>query len=96
MYRIRIKNYFSLCTSAKVYFLEKFLHRYGFYFRKDENDVDLLIFGFSNFDYRALDLVVDSAKSFLKDFCFFCADCGNEIQFEVEKDKNASSIDLLP
>lgn len=84
MYRIRIKNYFSLCTSAKDSFLEKFLHRYGFYFRKDENDVDLLIFGFSNLDYRALDLVVDAAKSFFN--CFLCADCLNEIQFEIEKD----------
>lgn len=87
MYRIRIKNYFSLCTTAKDSFLENFLHRYGFYFRKDENDVDLLIFGFSNLDFRVLDLVVDSAKFFLKDFCFLCADCRNEIQFEVEKDK---------
>ena len=87
MYRIRVKNYFSLCASAKDAFLEKFLHRYGFYFRKDENNVDLLIFGFSSLDYRALDLVVDSAKFFLKDFCFLCADCGNEVQFEVEKDK---------
>lgn len=87
MYRIRIENYFSLCTSAQVFFLEKFLHRYGFYFRKDKNDVDLLIFGFSNFDYRALDLVVDSAKSFLNDFCSHCACCVTEIQFKVEKDE---------
>lgn len=87
MYRIRVKKYFSLCTSVKNYFLERFLHRYGFYFRKDENEVDLLIFGFSNLDYRALDLVVDAAKSFFKDFCFLCADCLNEIQFNVEEDK---------
>lgn len=86
MYRIRVENYFSLCTCAKDTFLENFLNKYGFYFRKDENDFDLLIFGFSNLDYRVLNLVVDSAKFFLKDFCFLCADCGNEVQFKIEKD----------
>lgn len=82
MHRIRVKNYSSLCTCARVSFLENFLHRYGLYFRKDENSGDLFIF---SLDYRLLDLIADSAKNFFKDFCFLCADCGNEVQFEVEK-----------
>ena len=86
MYRIRVENYFSLCTIAKETFRENFLDKYGFYFRKDENNFDLLIFGFSNLDFRVLDLVVDSAKFFLKDFCFLCSDCKTEIQFKVEND----------
>lgn len=84
MYNLRIRNFFSLCTCARTSIFSYCHEVFASYLWTDVDENDLLIKGFSLLNYA--DVCRTLLKSYVKDFCFHCADdCGYNIQIEIER-----------
>ena len=82
MYNLRIKDFLSLCTRARISLLEECTQ--SPYFSVKVDGKDLVLLGFSRF--RDAKEIRERIKYFLNDFCFLCADdCGYRIQYKIER-----------
>lgn len=83
MYNIRMRNFLSLCP-ASIDSIFSFCHKnFADYICFGLREKDLIIRGFSSFDY--VETCKDKLEAFFKDFCFLCADCGNEVEIFIEE-----------
>ena len=81
-YKIRIRNFCLLCDNARDAIFAFCHEDFSEYLWFGVDDKDILIKGFYTIGYAKE--CKNKLENFCKDFCFSCANCGNEIRVEIE------------